>query len=448
MPEAWFRNPTFYVRELAEVGPRASWIVWDRGVVHRNRLDPKRYITDRFGPTVEPRILMVGPQGTAELRRDSDLDAPTAVYPTWEYGRQGWEELEEMCARWAGEEGCFWAPPRGTPDELPVPGQEHRVVVIRSPKASTGIGRQFLLDLARLQAEYPECIIHLHGANAWRVAFGTGLASADVEARTLAAKHKVMLPNGREMELHEAPEWTMWINLLGFRADDLGVPRNRCLYNIHSALWAADNFERDLYFKHRRIYGGLSDWPTLEPHETRRKVFVLGDTVDGDKVLCDVCSVAPTCKLYRDGGVCGIPDTDVSTLATAFKSRDATRIIDGLGSLMAVNVSRLETGLRQEDDSEEGLSPVVSKIIDSLFDQGQKLAKLLNPMLGVKVNANLQGSIDGVSTGSVSALTAGIIAELEAMGTPREEITTELVMAVLARTAEKQEAIEASSSAA
>lgn len=445
MAEAWFRNPTFYIRELAEVGSRSANVVWDRGIIVKQRIDPKAYVDARFNPAIDYRILLIGPQGAAEIRRDSSFAAPTAVYPVFEYGRHRFDDLETMLARPLGEDSGWWKPDRDVPDEIPVPGQEHRVVVIRAPKANTGEGRLFLSDLARLQDMYEEAIIHLHGAFSWRVAFGTGLAAADIECRTTAAKGKIVLPNGREVYPDEFDTWDMWIKVLSIRPKDIREPRDRCLFNIRSALWAADNFERDVYFKRTRSKEFVIPDPGVI--ETHRKVIRLGDTRDGDKVLCDLCSLAPTCKLYRDGGVCAIPGTDVSRLIGMFKSRDAGQIVDGLGVLMATNVERLEAGLEAERDDGE-LDPKVSRILEALFDQGQKLAKLLNPLLGVKISANLTPSVEGVAAGNYSALVAGVIAELEAQGIPRAQITSEMITKLLERTQQRQAAIEASSTPA
>jgi hypothetical protein len=446
MGEAWFRNPTFYIRELVEVGARGSRIVWDRGVLMKQRIDPQKYVNGYGGPTFDYRILLVGPQGSAEIRRESSMQAPTAVYPTFEYGRQKFDQLEQMLAQPAGEDPSWWKIEKDEPDARPVAGQEHRVVIIRSPHAGMAEGRGFLNDLSLLQQEYPEAIVHLHGTSSWRVAFGTGLAAADVECRLVAAKGRVTLPNGREVYTEDFEKWDLWMRAIGYRPADVKQPRDRCIFNIKSALWASDNFERDVYFKTRR--GQRMDlFPDQKITETRRKSHPDGPTVSGDKVLCDACSLAPICKLYRDGGVCAIPGTDVSQLIGIFKSRDASRIVDGLGVLMAANVERLEVGLEQETSDGE-LDPQVSRIIEATFDHGVKLAKLLNPMLGVKISANLAGSVANVTGGSMAGLASGVVAELEAAGIPREQITSEMVTALLERTAARQAAIEAHTSPA
>lgn len=444
MTEAWFRNPTYYLRELIEVGPRAMNMIWDRGVIHKNRIDPQKYVELNVPTFMDYRIILVGPQGAAELGRDSSFAAPKAVYPVFEYGRQKWHELEEMMAIPITDRLATFRPDKNVPDEWPVPGQEHRVVVVRPPNGNTSEGRSFLVDLHNLQAEYPEAILHVHGYTRLRLGFGAGLGAADYEARTVAAKGRVLLPNGREIETANLAEWQMWINMLGSSVGQLDQPRERCIFNIKSVLWASENFERDVYFRTRRVHHRNRDesdmFPSLYPQTV--KPTTIAGALDGDEVLCDSCSLAPRCKLFRDGGICAVPSTDISKLASMFKSRDANVVVAALGDLMAVGVERLEEGRAEEEGSGE-LDPEVTKITNGLFDQGLKLAKVLNPMLGVKVTATLSGAVEGITQGNAGALMAGVIAELEATGMPREDITPELVMAVLQRTA--RPAIEASS---
>lgn len=434
--EAWFRNPTYYIKELAEVGPKAARVIWDRGVLVKNRLDPRAQAEGSFGPTIDYRILLCGPQGTAEVRRESSVKQPSAVYPTFEYGRHKFDDLEGMLALPAGENvGAYTGDPYffPDPDEQPVEGQEHRVVLIRTPPLNTGEGKMFLKGVVDLQQDYPDAIVHLHGIYSMRAMFGLGLGASDFEARTDAAKRRIILPNGRPIYVDEFAEWSEWIALLGFRPEDLDQPRQRCLFNIKAALWAAENFEQDTFWTARRSNARRTQVRATEdvipaPPEANKQKLPKG--LIFDKNICDVCSLAPRCKIYREGGVCTIPGTNTAKLAAMFKSRDADQIIDALGSLMAVNVDRLEQGLDQEV-AEDDLDPQITRIIRDLFNQGVDLAKLVNPLVGMKVGVSITASSSKVISGNEKALAAGLIAELESMGYTKDQMTPELINTVL-----------------
>jgi hypothetical protein len=78
--------------------------------------------------------------------------------------------------------------------------------------------------------------------------------------------------------------------------------------------------------------------------------------------------------------VCIVPDSESQELAQFFKTRDSETIIEGLGTLLAVQSRRLQVGLLDEN-AEGELNPEVTKIVNTLFDRGVKLAKLVNPDL-------------------------------------------------------------------
>ena len=106
-------------------------------------------------------------------------------------------------------------------------------------------------------------------------------------------------------------------------------------------------------------------------------------------------------------------------------------IIDGLGTLMAANTHRLERGLRYEE-MDGDLSPEVSKMMGQVFDQGVKLAKLIDPNLsgGAKVQVNVNGAA-AVSTTNPRQLIASAVRELRARGIAREDITQEMIQGLL-----------------
>lgn len=446
--EVWFRNPDLYIRELVECGEYK--IAWDRGLLVKKRIDPKKHADLYFGKTYPYRLLLVGEQGTAEIRSDSTVESPTAVYPTWVYGEDA-ALLEEIVARPVGEDRGLCSDRTVPPDERPVYGQEHRVVIIECPPISGGPGRKFIKYLKELQEDYPDCILHVHGLYSFRMAFGLGFGAADYEPRTLAAKGKVCLPSGSEVRFEKVGGNPKWITQLGFKPIDLSIPRNRCMYNIKSAVWAGQNYNK--LYRFRTINDGRpadSETPTSEYQPREAGSYILGKAKDkpGDKFQCDTCSLQTDCKYYRAGAVCSVPGAEPTDLARFFKTRDSAMIIDGLGVLLAAQTRRLETGMMAEDDFGE-LSPEVTKILNSLFEQGVKLAKLVDPTLRspkVQVNVGQGGAAAVGLTVTPQRLIGAAVRELEARGIPRDKITPEMIQGLLSGMADQEnsrKAIEA-----
>ena len=422
MAEVWFRNPLTYIRECAEL--LVGNIAWDRGLLQKNRLDPTKHAELHLPSVLQYRLLLVGDQGTAELRRGYDRSNPFAVYPTWEYGLQTVGELERMLATQR-------LPVGPTADECGVEGQEHRVVVIRPPNASSLLGKAFISVLRDLQFEYPSSIIHYHGTYSFRVAFGQKFGAADIDPVSDSSKGRVVLGSGRKMPWEDAAEYPIWVSLNGFRPSELSVARNRTMFNIKSAQWAAENFDEANAFRVRPGNAEI-DSQSITPVKltAKRPLDSRKKAADGDKFHCDRCSLAPTCRYHRDGGVCVIPDSETSGLARYFQSRDSEQIIDGLGRLMEKQVERAERGLAAEEaDPEQTLDPEVSRLMRTIFDSGVKLAKLVNPSLagGTKVGVYVNGGSAQIGNVTEASIVAGAVAELEAKGIDRSDIDAEMV---------------------
>lgn len=429
MTEVWFRNPLTYIRELAELN--VGLLAWDRGFLAKRGVHVRGFSNLYFAQNLQWRALLVGPQGTAELRREHSIHSPAAVYPTWQYG-DGLDVLEGFLAAPAGENAEVCQDTRIPIDERPVAGQEHRVVVTDLPPANTGPGRAILRILAELQQDNPEAILHIHGLYGFGAMFGREYGAVDYDPRVLAQKGKVVFPSGQEVTFERAGETPMWIHLLGFRVGELEVPRNRCLYNIKSAIWAGENYRHDLKFRTDRMTPVDPDAIEHVPAETQSHLGNARASVDGDRFLCDLCSLAPTCKYYRTGSVCTLPDADTKELIEMFGSRQADDIVDGLSRLMEIQVERLKKGLDNEDPDD--LDPELSKLISRAFADGVKLAKLRNPKLagGPLVGINLNVPRDVLEAARPAELTGIAVKALESQGIPREDITSEMIQRVLA----------------
>lgn len=425
--EVWFRNPHTYVRELVEVGEPYR-VVWDRGIVIKKHIDPNKHAELYFGKNSDWRVLLIGRQGTAELDADHTLSNPKAVYPTWEHG-EDIELLEEMMAHPAGEDmsACTADVPV---DQRPVPNQEHRVVIANLPNAALAANRSFFRELKELQEDYPECILHVHGSYSYRIMFGMGYGSADVEPRSYAANGRVTIPAGKVIPYARTVGCAQWVHLLGMQVPDLKVPRNRCIYNIKSAIWAGEHFTEDIKFKTKGSSPVDPDAPTTvipTTSATRSKSSLA--PAEGDKVTCDTCSLATSCKYYRVGAVCSVPGTESSVLAKYFQSRDSGRIIDALGTVLSAQAKRLEKGMEDEDEFGE-LNPEVTKIMNQLFNNGVKLAKLVDPTLN-KPLVQVNGGLGSVGTANPKQMMAAVVRAIEETGVRREDITPEMVQNML-----------------
>jgi hypothetical protein len=442
--EVFFRNPDNYVRELVDAGHRK--VAWDRGYLYKKKLDPVRHANNYFAG-FPYRILDIGnpEQGTAEYLPGSTYGKPNAVYPTVSIAEDSdpIRITEDLLGSPAGEseELCYDV---STPEpERPVYGQEHRVVVTDLFDMSSGRGRAIARSLRDLQADYPEAILYVHGLYSWQTLFGFGFRSVDYEPRSSAQKGKVILPVGKEMKYEATPIVPNWITLLGFRPADLADPKRRCVYNIKSVLWAADHYTENerLRFKKNAASGPEVDTEssdadfkpaTTSAVRTGPKVTPLAT----DKVVCDHCSLANGCKVYRAGAVCSLTGSG-KNLAAMLQSRDSNQIIDGLGAIVGKQAERLERAMEDEEIFNE-LSPEVTAMLNATFKNGVTLAKLVDPMLraGPQVAVNVGAGAGMVTAGMVltpQQVMSGVIAELEAQGISRSEITPPMVQTILRR---------------
>jgi hypothetical protein len=434
--EVWFRNPHSYIRELSET--HQANIVWYRGTTVNYKIDPIAHANLYFDSTVQYRLLLVGPQGTAELTRESSIYAPKAVYPTWDY-TDSTAMLEELVDRPVGADFELCIPGKYSPDVTPVYGQEHRVIITGMPPAGSGPARAFLRYLLKLQEDYPECIIHLSGLYSYRSAFGLGFRAADTDPRIVASKGKVTLPNGREVVPEKLTD-PKWVTTLGWTVPRLAVARERCMFNIASAVWASKHYREEFALASRQTPKKVRlnlpldvTTPEARYKPVRGKVTVKSTVKpkSGDKFLCDECSIRESCSLAREGAVCALPNSEPRNLAKVFASRDSDQILTGLSELMKVNAERLEQGLQDEACSSDGLSSEVTKLVNNMFTQGVTLAKLVDPTLrDPKLAVHLHGKQTNaviVANGHRNQLVAEIVREFEDQGIPRAMVTPRML---------------------
>lgn len=124
-----------------------------------------------------------------------------------------------------------------------------------------------------------------------------------------------------------------------------------------------------------------------------------------------------------------------------FGSRDPGKIIDALGEWNAKMAERAFEAMEGEVPTEDkALDPTVSTALKQVFDNGTKLAKLIDPKLsggggnsGTTVNIGITGGARPQVTATrtdesqTRELAATVIAELEAEGHLRSQITEAMV---------------------
>lgn len=445
--ETWFRNPSLYIRELVEV-PEARRIIWDRGLLIKKRIDPWKHASLYFDVNDNWQVMVCGEQGTALLDKDHDMTRPKAVFPTWVYGEDDLEVLEDMIANPVGEDEKLCRT-RGEPDEVPVYGQEHRVILTNLPKFSMGSSKTLIRTIREIVEDYPDSgvKIHIHGLYSFNGIFSQGFYAGDYEARSNAALGNIVLPTGKLIKAGRYGGAVHWINLMDMSVAEMKVPRNRCIFAIKSFLWAGHYWAKDLNFK---TVGAVNVDPrqkALQSHRGAR--VILGNPKEnkpqpGDLVVCNSCSLQDKCKYFREGAVCSLPESEISVLADYFKSRDSSRIIDALGTVLGAQAKRLEKGIELEEEYGE-MDPEVTKQMNALFNNGVKLAKLIDPMLskpGVQINL---GSSAIKSNSNPRQLVKHAMQALEDSGISKEDITPAMLESMLTQMIGKAEPMEADS---
>jgi hypothetical protein len=448
--QVWFRNPKNYVREIVEIGHPN--VVWDAGYLYKHSIDPFVFCKLYFGSNYEMMIVGDSGSGCAHYRPGGDVEHPVAVYPVWSGESNDLSVLEKLVREPVGENPALTNNVKTPRRNRPVLGQSHVVVVTDIPGLNSSSGKKLAREISELQEENPYCIIHIHGIYSYNYMFGMEYASVDVDGRNDAALGWLSLPNGKRIRHTQAPQYAQWFKLLGFFPVDMQIPRNRCIYNMKSALWAARYFKSEERF--RIIAQSDIGLPDIESPDTAVSLPVTKHyssrtpKLGSDKLLCDSCSIATSCKLYRSEAVCIVPGSTSSQLARLFGTRRSEDIVHGLSKLLERQADRLEAAMRTEESVRDdladegkiaGLDPEVSKLMNSLFNNGVKLAKLVDPRLagGTKVGVFVNGGQAAVMSSSPQQLTAAVVAELEAKGVPRESITPEMIAHLLTNDAQQ-----------
>lgn len=447
MTDIWFRNADRAMAVMAMEG--VSRITWTRQHLGRLKFDGIAYVRQFYmHGAVRPKIMLIGVQGSSEYHIFSKLNEPLAVYPTWSGKGDTWKDLVDLIEYPHGENEALCSD-QSTPSSLrPVLGQKHRIVIHNSPAPTSGTGKDFWVTVAQVQADYPHVELFINGTSSFATLFGLKFKTVDFGLSDAGDINQIfVMPNGVRVKMQEdgadkLRQFEDWVRLLGFTPDEIISNQNmRFAYRIRAAKWAAKYWSANFRFftEHKNLVPDDVDASDddYKPKQTnsinlRRGVFTLREA---DKILCNRCRIQAGCRFYRADSICGLKESEMADLEKYFDSRNASRIIDGLAHILRLQGRRAETALENEVKSGE-VNPDVDRQLNSMFANGVKLAKLIDPTLAgpgtkVQVNVGTGGSIESVSMSNPKEMVAGIVSALEAQGIRREDITPQMLQGAL-----------------
>lgn len=465
--EVWYRDPFSWIRD-AEAEGIDRYLLSKSELAHR-KMDPIAYMRQQFAhSTIRPEFMVSGREGAALYDIFSHVDQPKAFWPRWDMTLDPLDDLVGLLGSPVGLDQDICTDEL-TPTSLrPVFGQEHRVIIGNVPNQLLNVNKAFMRNVVSVCQEFPDAKIHINGSSTFSVVFGLGFASCDLQPRQMAMT-QLRAPNGIAMNQNHPEEYarfTPWINLLGMTLADLKELRARIVYQIRAIEWAKKYYTSDLRVKSKykpnlaeaSVSEAAFRYQPARRVQFNNKLTVAKKSVglksapgyeDTDYVLCNGCIFRTSCKLARDGFVCTAGGSKVEDLAKHFGTRSADRIIDGLGKLLELQATRVEVAAAEEQ-AEGETNPEVTRQINSLFANGVKLAKLIDPSLngkGVEVNIGVGtgGNATVVASSDPRQMVAGAIRALEDAGVPRADITSDMITGLLTNMAHgsAREAIEA-----
>lgn len=410
--EVWVRNPKLCVRECRDVGQRN--IVFYTEYARESMIDPAAFLRTFYGP-MPWRCLEADRKAEVVLEYNSDGSdrySPHARHYYWNFSSFTLDELDEMMNK-AADNGRY-------------------VFVTGLPVMSDKYGQGVLNMLAEIQHEFPTVRMHISNIYSFTSLFSPGFGSVDIEPRVPASCGDFTLPNGfviRNSNSTEVAKWAPWLKMMGFKPEDMKVPRNRCMMTIMSARWAGINYRVNKTF---RVRGFAHNPEDVKEH---RAFFRSHPPQPGDMFYCGKCSMAEHCRFFREGSVCSVPGTDGERLAELFATRNGDSIIEALSELTSIQARRIQAGMEHEHDHpDEGLDPHVSKLVESTFKMGVDLGKLIDPN---RFNPKAPGTQNNTQVNILSGgddakkLTADIVRALNAAGVETQDITPQMIEQVM-----------------
>lgn len=451
--DLWLRQPKGYLAEALEEGFRQ--FSWHVPALYKSRTEVLSWLRAHslgYGDNIKLRLIDY--HGCAEYTIFSNYDSPTAVYPTWAAEDEPWEQLEWLIKNPVGENVEFCTTEDVPKNMRPVLGQRHVIAIHRLPPP--GIQQSLLaLRLRELQLDNPQVELFISGFRQFNSLFGMDFKAVDwmplQMTPTGGVYELVILPTGKMLTREHIwdPRYRDWFELLGFDQLETVTRDELTQFTLRSAMWAWRNWDRVVpfvtkkafvrdYVKEHPDFIKVDDRSFVLPAARRKLMRSLGlKAGEYDMFTCDTCILHNVCTLYRENSVCTVKGSDAVPLADSFGSRNVDVLIGGLSEVLRRQAERLEDSMAAEEAAGDGLDPEVTKLSKTVFDQGVKLAKLMDPgrFAGPKVNVNVGVGSGGNASVAVSTdprqMVAGIVAELEAQGIPREKITSDMIKGVL-----------------
>lgn len=473
--ELWWRNPQQSPKLLREAA-------FPRYVLSVNTLryapgGPYRMLTDALPATVDWKLWVVSNDYAHLYDRTTEPDkkgtmTPLRRAPVWQFGTDP-EDLVKLCRAYesAGWDRIFLS----------------RMPIVRGKREGDSLReRNRVYDYVhRVGAAFPHVRLHVHGQNNWRASFGLNFQAADIDPYFHSAK-LITLPNGRVAicvgkDLHRHLKW---IHVLGFDVPSLRTQHGRIAFNLHSAMWAAENYSSeealaktrhhnpsrtdplglyalDIKDEKRTKYplGMRMRMPVHDPdkqpqmapvREGKVEPYHLAEPIVGlplvpvkpradtkfDKVLCDPCTLKDKCRHFRDGGLCILPRSPSSDLARLFNTRDADQVREALSSVLqhqAERLSRISDSWDGESVDELGTDEVIKrsehqmKLENSLARSSEAMIKILDP------SQRTPSTIPAINATQINVynpavLVANVVKKLEEAGIDRSKIKPEMII--------------------
>ena len=437
--ELFWRNPFNYYRELLNCGEFD--FCWDAGTLTKMNIEPVRWANVKIGQGLPWRQYVIGRYFTQEFNQDCKPERPRAVYPTW-FAKEPLHDLIDYIENPWGS-NAEYCTPAGKIDisQRPVFGQPHRVFISGKIDAGTTVGRDMLVNLSNLQAQYPQVELFLHGTSSYATLFGMNFRAGSYGPRNRSQAGDIILPNGVVVPQGDYLRFGRDIRAVGWEIEDLNVPSERCEFNITTARHAAIYWNKAQRLTHAKSKSWVPNYKAEHvvaedfPLITTDQRIPVKERKEGDMLSCNHCSLWRRCSMYREGMVCSVAGSEGKNLADHFGSGNSKSIIKGLESILQKRASRVDKALQDENFDNGGeLDPNVDKMMTSLFKDGVQLARLIDPSRSkplVQVNqVNGISAAVPVANGQSSdarGLAATAISEIEASGVPRESITEQMI---------------------
>lgn len=435
--DLFFRNPHNYHQQLVELGEFN--IAWDRGLLLKRRVEPMLWAQTALGP-VNWKQYIIGDYHTQEYTPGCKPGHPSAVYPSWSFKKDQWDELYNYITQPWGSNPEYCTDKKVEIEHRPVFGQAHRIFLLDMPRPTTIDGRKVYSQMSDLQEANPQVEFYLHGSYSFSSLFGYAFTAGDFDARTPAAKDKLHLPNGSTSRDGDHEWCRKEIQALGYTMNDMSFPGERCSFNIISARHAAHNWKFGGRISRKLPQGFTPD--VMSPTQTARFPQTNEDGVrwkpeeiqDTDKYACNSCSLWRKCSNFREGSVCTLTGSPGMNLSSHFNSKDPTKIVEGLRSILSKQAERVESQIENEDPLEGDKN--IDKNLNALFRNGVTLAKLVDPSLrsGINIGIAVGGPSPALTvlTGNQQldnkAIASSLIAEIEQKtGLPRDQITDDVI---------------------